>query len=849
MPPTAPCTFFLQGRCRKGAGCTFLHEAPKAQTTAQTAQSWRRATTAALPLAPPKIGPAAAPPRELFIPCRFYQAGECIRGDLCQFAHVKPTTPLVDPGSGGITENRNRMPVNLSGGDSRVEVRVMGATLSVSFGHGLEITNVGSATATSIITIHNLPLDTTAEAARDLLILFDGSLTTDAIRLIPLEDATYATVKMKDPATAGEAVPALDGMDYHGYRLSVKPYQPKGLSNLSQSSTRVSCSWFAASTVASVTFPTLRQALRAWEVTKGKRFHGRTVECKYPTVSRSVPTMSVGNLPPNVNKHEIRKLIPGVESTFIHLPTYEMTPEEVLAYVVSMVQRGPPEIESYEIVTPPNATKIKAIIRFTSDDAASRAVLRYNGTKLDLIGNGLLYLQAIYTANFKASREVYRAVSADLAVIEAEHREKVRISIFGARTIAGSSRNLVTIRLTGQKKADVAEAKAVVGKVVRGQLCREGNGPKQLWDKFFTTTIGISKVNDIAHETKTYIYCDKRKCQVFLFGTEANRDRAAAMLHQTLVSVRENTVHEIPLAGWRFREFFRERLKPMREILGQEKVNVNIVKRCIEFHGSAEELEQFSVMIGQTGNIGKGKAPASTVIDAPGECPICFDTAEDPVRISSTPECEHVYCKACLKDYINSTVDTKKFPITCVGMSTVDSNALCGARLDLSIATGVLSTGDLDNILHTAFTSYIRRRPNEFLYCPTANCSTVYRPPPANTKGGQVLICVDCLLEICMTCNVEAHDGITCEEYKISMHHDEKAEKEYEEWKARNGVQACPRCKTDIQKISGCNHITCGSCKAHICWKCLALFDQSEEVYTHMNKNHGSIGLGAEWND
>jgi len=111
MPPTAPCVFFLQGRCRNGAGCTFLHEAPKTQTTSQTAQSWRRPATAVLPLAPPKISPVATPPRGVFIPCRFYQAGDCSRGDLCHFAHVKPT-PLVDPRSGGVYENRNGIPVS-----------------------------------------------------------------------------------------------------------------------------------------------------------------------------------------------------------------------------------------------------------------------------------------------------------------------------------------------------------------------------------------------------------------------------------------------------------------------------------------------------------------------------------------------------------------------------------------------------------------------------------------------------------------------------------------------------------------------------------------------------------------
>lgn len=856
MAPTLPCTFFQQNRCRRGAECTYLHVllpgSPQFPPHGSHNRQYSTNTSTGVPKADLKSTPA-------LIQCRFFNAGYCKRGDTCHFSHAIPLTPDV-AASASSSSSVYESPSKKDGTPSRTdysdgavdEVRVMGATLSVAFGEGLDITSVGSATATSIITIHSLPRDTNVIAIRNMLLPFDPELATDSIRLIPLENSTYATIKFQDAITAEKAASALDATDFQRHKLSVKLYQPKGPSNLSQSATRVTCSWFPASTVASLSFLTLEDAVEAWETIRGKVLRGRRVDCKYPSTSREDPAISVGNLPPNVKRYELSRLV-GLECKhlYIHPPNYDLTPEETLIHVVSMIQQGLSDIESYEIVTHPDAPKIKAMIRFTSEDSAIRAVQRYNGQKQRFLAGGPLHLQVLYTANFKIVPDVFHAVEKELSVVRERFDGKVRIAIFGIGNPRGGSRHLVTVRLTAQSRGDLAEVKADVGKTVRGQLCLSHAGPCPLWHPHFTTKTGIQKVNEIAERTNTYIYCDKRKCHIYLFGTSTNCNRAMTLLQDTVAALGETKFYELPLVGGKWREFIREKLKPLRELFGHDKINVNTMKCSIEFHGSAKEWDIFRAALDDSGAKGKEirRFSGSPRTEIPCECPICFDIAIEPTRFSSAVECQHVYCTTCLREYISSTAETHKFPITCVGMKTNNgSEALCDSRLDFAIAKGILGPLEFDNILNTSFTSYIRRHPKEFYFCPTTNCNTVYCPP-AVPNSGHVLTCVNCLLDICMSCNVESHDGITCAEYKKSTHHDENVEKEFAEWKRQNGVQACPRCKADIEKISGCNHITCGNCKVHICWKCLEVFDQSGEVYAHMNQRHGGIGLPDDPND
>lgn len=82
---------------------------------------------------------------------------------------------------------------------------------------------------------------------------------------------------------------------------------------------------------------------------------------------------------------------------------------------------------------------------------------------------------------------------------------------------------------------------------------------------------------------------------------------------------------------------------------------------------------------------------------------------------------------------------------------------------------------------------------------------------------------------------------MTCAEYKDIKSGGYAA---FEKLKKEVGIKDCPECKTPLEKISGCNHITCVGCKAHMCWVCMMTFASGALVYDHMDKMHGGH---VEW--
>ncbi|KAF4975582.1 hypothetical protein FZEAL_7654 [Fusarium zealandicum] len=212
-------------------------------------------------------------------------------------------------------------------------------------------------------------------------------------------------------------------------------------------------------------------------------------------------------------------------------------------------------------------------------------------------------------------------------------------------------------------------------------------------------------------------------------------------------------------------------------------------------------------------------------------CTICFCEAEEPIRTL----CGHVYCGLCFVNMCQAEGSKPgEFCIACLGGS-----GTCGKVLNLLEIHDRVVAKTFDSILKSSFSSYIRRHPGEFRYCPTPDCDSIYRVTSDSIVLPKKFTCGKCRLSTCTSCHA-SHPDKTCAEHKGDA---SGGLEELLRAKERLGVQDCPKCSTSIEKIHGCDHMLCTRCGIHICWICLRTFKEREPCYEHLDKLHGNIGF------
>ncbi|KAF1934049.1 uncharacterized protein M421DRAFT_211 [Didymella exigua CBS 183.55] len=91
-------------------------------------------------------------------------------------------------------------------------------------------------------------------------------------------------------------------------------------------------------------------------------------------------------------------------------------------------------------------------------------------------------------------------------------------------------------------------------------------------------------------------------------------------------------------------------------------------------------------------------------------------------------------------------------------------------------------------------------------WCIMKGCKSGQQIAPGTGK----FECVQCKQTHCVKHNVPWHKGVTCKQYeqmkkKTAHKQEEEATKKYLKEKAKH----CPGCKRPIEKINGCDHMTC----------------------------------------
>ncbi|KAK4896959.1 hypothetical protein LTR27_005206 [Elasticomyces elasticus] len=242
--------------------------------------------------------------------------------------------------------------------------------------------------------------------------------------------------------------------------------------------------------------------------------------------------------------------------------------------------------------------------------------------------------------------------------------------------------------------------------------------------------------------------------------------------------------------------------------IGDRRIQAVVPKQS---GGTPRNPVAWTVML-QDVSVGAGKDEINASI---------WSTAEKPRHIELAPS-------AASSDILCTMADASggEFSISCQG----DMGA-CKKLLPLIELQNLLSSDALETSLETSFASYIRRRPQDFRYCPTPDCGYIYR---ASNKA-RTHTCIKCFEAICTACH-ERHPTISCAEYKYLASGDQAV---FDKYKKTMNMKDCPKCKTVMEKTEGCNHMVCGGCRIHICWICLATFPTSGLCYKHLSEVHG----------
>ena len=195
------------------------------------------------------------------------------------------------------------------------------------------------------------------------------------------------------------------------------------------------------------------------------------------------------------------------------------------------------------------------------------------------------------------------------------------------------------------------------------------------------------------------------------------------------------------------------------------------------------------------------------------ECEVCMDDLcqEDLANLA----CTHVLCKGCLKDSILENINNRIVDIKCPCED-------CEQLLNLDDILNVLADEELKSKFLRLFgQSYVDNNKNT-AWCPGTDCEVAFRCKEFHNNYN-----VECSKghKSCFNCQGTWHDPLDCDMLKkwIKKCNDDS---ETANWIGAN-TKECPKCKAQIEKNGGCNHMWCGKCKYEFCWLCLEVSDHS----------------------
>jgi IBR domain, a half RING-finger domain len=768
---------------------------------------------------------------------------KCTLG-LCDGVHAREPLPLPSISQTSVTSNKNsnriqkenlQLPhrsslptVPISTGPVPVGQLPPSMTVTilehtkVRLGGGFEVQEITTGFESRWVFLSNILSTVSEKTIRRILKPFGQ---VDDLRMPATPAGASMTIKVlfSTSSEAMQTLSALNGALLFDRRVGARlPVNNTGRGNGTLQDSSVKIEWEIPGKLGFAGYASQAEAEAAVSAANGSTLHET---CIGAVIYEGLPTLGAVNvrfigLPPSAHAEDLNQF-GQPEAVMLERPNYSS-----LAHAVKGVQGllddfG--QVLGFEVFPGPYKDGIvRGLAHFSSPSVAQTASHHLNGRRPYFIGKGKLVARHVQVLSYTLPIIAYNKLASDITWLRRSFWTRNRgaaLFVVDRKAERLQDPSLpVYIKLSSEDVGELGHLKSEFEKLLHGEKIMQSG--KVVWDGFFERPAGSAFLHELERNNPgVEIQKLIGRRTITLFGPIWKRQHVRQVILDKIARTRAQQTRIIPLAGRLIALFMSAELMDLQKNLGRENVVLDLVQRTLTIRGNDAAYDAAQRVVNAV-----PKRQTDDRRDDIVECPVCFNEVVSSIQL----RCGHCWCRQCFANYLVAAIDNKIFPLTCLG-----NEATCSQPVSVNIARDVLTADDFDRVVNASFFAYVYSRPDEFHYCPTPDCPQIYRSAPPDT----VLQCPSCLARICPNCHIEAHDGISC------ANRDLDGEKLFREWMEAHDVKNCPGCKSSIEKIAGCNHMTCSRCQTHICWVCLETFPKAEGIYDHMRTAHGGIGL------
>ena len=206
----------------------------------------------------------------------------------------------------------------------------------------------------------------------------------------------------------------------------------------------------------------------------------------------------------------------------------------------------------------------------------------------------------------------------------------------------------------------------------------------------------------------------------------------------------------------------------------------------------------------------QGKPPPVAALD----CAICMEVIPEQDFLP-LEKCGCIFHQTCVLNYLTDCIEKRNYPIMC-------PQVRCKAEVHPLDLKERLSAKLFQQFEQGQFDVFLMRNGKDFQNCPTPGCNFVFNWTKENSR----FKCPICAKVYCLLCKKEFHEGITCQEYK-TLTDPKDLDNAFNRVAERGGFMLCPNCQAMVEKVDGCDHISC-VCGTDFCYHCGFLLENCE---------------------